>query len=63
MPVDGATREVIIKNSYISLVDNPNDDRYVGVYFEYQEGSDRNEIVVYKNNTHENIDNLYPILD
>ena len=48
----------------MSLISNPEANKYVGIYAEYTEGSDRNEIFIYENNTHEDIvSNIYAMLD
>ena len=64
IPQDGLTRIVSIKNTYMSLPENVDGDLFVQFYADYIEGSNRNEIMIYENNYHENIvDSIYAMFD
>ena len=48
----------------MTLTENPDDSRYVQMYSDFAEGSDRNEIIIYENNYHENIiASIYPMFN
>jgi len=64
IPTDGITRIVSVDNIYMTLPDNPDEDRHVQFYSEHTEGGDRREIINYKNNVHENIESsIYSMFD
>ena len=51
MPQDEATRIVEFKSSKYSLTNNPDNNRFAQFYMSSQEGSNRNEIIIFDGNT------------
>ena len=62
MPLDEATRIVEFKNSKYSLTNNPDKNRFTQFYMSSQEGSNRNEIIIFDGNAITDIYyNLYSV--
>ena len=64
IPQDDLTQDIEIKNTYMTLTENPNKDRHVQLLLFFEESYPRNLRVKYINNRHMNIvDSYYSMLN